>query len=140
MFAFVAAAAIGAFALSGCGGSSSTSELTIEEMTGSWVLESGSGPAGEIEAVDGVPVELEVDADGTFSGNAGCNNLFGKVTLEDGRLSIGPVASTMMACDEALMDRDQVYAVALEAVTHGSVDGDKLTLEGNDTKLVFTAK
>ncbi len=138
--AFAAAATMGALALSGCGGSSSSSDVTLEEMTGAWVLESGKGAAGELKPVDGVPVELNVEQDGTFSANAGCNNLFGSLTVENGKLDIGPVASTMMACDDALMDLDQAYIAALEAVDHGSVDGEKLTLEGTDTKLVYTGK
>ena len=135
--AFAAAATMGALALSGCGGSSSSSDVTLEEMTGAWVLESGKGAAGELKPVDGVPVELNVEQDGTFSANAGCNNLFGSLTVENGKLDIGPVASTMMACDDRLMKIERAYTQALDRVRAGSSSAGMMTLWGDGTVLRY---
>ncbi len=140
ILAFVAAATMGALALTGCGGSSSSKDLTLEELTGAWVLESGKAASGELKPADGIPIELNVASDGAFGANAGCNDFAGTFSLEDGKLSTGPMVSTLKACDEALMGLDQLYAEALEAVDHGSIDGEKLTLEGPDTKLVYTGE
>ncbi len=140
LVALAAIAAIGAVAIGGCGksdASDSAGNANPETMQGSWVLESGKGPHGPVDPVEGSPVEFVVDDQGQASGTAGCNGFGGPIKVEEGRLEIGPLASTLMACDEALMQAESAYLAALEDVSSGEVSGDKMTLTGTDTELKF---
>ena len=71
--------------------------------------------------------------EGRISANGGCNTLNGSATWEGDTLEVAePLASTMMACDEALMEQDQWLSEYLTSSPALEVDGDTLTL-GDDT-------
>lgn len=129
------AAAVVAMVLGGCSGGG-TKAATPDNMHGTWQLVSGKGPDGALEPVKGTPVSLIVASDGTFSGSAGCNSLFGTVLQENGSLKIQP-AATMMMCDESLMKVESAYTGALQAVQKGEVSKDSLVLQGEGTELKF---
>lgn len=72
------------------------------------------------------------------SAKADCNTLFGPATLEDGVVTMtNQVASTMMACDPALMDQDQRIIDFLSATPSWSLDGSLLTLTAGDTTMTL---
>ena len=57
-------------------------------------------------------------ADGMVSGAGGCNSYSATVTSEGGQLlTVGPIAATAMACDEALEAREADYLAALQGAT-----------------------
>lgn len=56
--------------------------------------------------VEGTNVRLTFD-DERVSAQAGCNTLAGGASWTSGVLTAGPLAMTMMACDEALSNQDQ---------------------------------
>ncbi len=64
---------------------------------------------------------------GHLGANAGCNSLAGGYEVTNGKLSVGQMASTMMACPDPLMAQDTWLAAFLDgaAVTQS---GDNLTL------------
>lgn len=64
--------------------------------------------------------------DDGISANAGCNTIFGPVSIADGVLvSEGQLASTMMACEPSLMDQDQWLSAFLAGGPSASmVDGN----------------
>ena len=63
------------------------------------------------------------------SGFGGCNNYQGQYAITgDSGLTFGHIASTMMACDNALMQLEQEYLAALPKVTTYQREGDVLTL------------
>lgn len=71
--------------------------------------------------------------DGRISANGGCNTLNGAATWDGDTLDVAePLASTMMACDEALMAQDQWLSEYLTSSPALAVDGDTMTL-GDDT-------
>jgi putative lipoprotein len=75
------------------------------------------------------PPHLEFDAEGAVFGSGGCNRLRGSYELgENGAISFGPAASTMMACDEETMRREQALFSVLEQAEAHALDGDRLTL------------
>jgi heat shock protein HslJ len=78
------------------------------------------------DLVAGSTVTLTFGA-GRLGANAGCNTMSGAYQLADGKLSVGQMASTMMACPDPLMAQDTWLAAFLDgaAVTQG---GDTLTL------------
>jgi len=68
------------------------------------------------------------------SANAGCNTLFGGASWDGGKLELdGALASTMMACDDALMEQDQWLSDFLSSSPALALDGKTLTL-GDDTE------
>ncbi len=69
-------------------------------------------------------------SDGTVSVHAGCNRLFGPYTVEAGVLRAPHLASTMMACDQPLMEQDTwVSGFLADGPTVALADGT-LTLTG----------
>lgn len=62
------------------------------------------------------PLELLFGTDGRFAGQAPCNRILGAYRLSGEELRLGPVASTMMMCEGALMAAERRYVDALEAV------------------------
>lgn len=65
---------------------------------------------------------------------AGCNGMFGQAVWDDATLTAPMLASTMMACDEALMRQDTFLSDLLSGGVEASLDGSVLTLtQGNVT-------
>jgi len=74
---------------------------------------------------------------GSLSANAGCNSMSGGYEVVGGRLEVGPMATTEMACEEPLMAQDQWLAAFLPDA--GIVlDGDTLTLDKDGVTLTLT--
>lgn len=78
--------------------------------------------------------------DNRIAGKGACNRIMGSYSLgEDRAVKIGPLASTMMACPG--MDREHVFAQAVESATHYEMDGPMLLLLADgELKAVFQAK
>lgn len=62
------------------------------------------------------PVRLSFATGGRFAGQGPCNRLLGGYRLTGESLALGPVASTMMACPEAILAAEQALVRALEGV------------------------
>jgi uncharacterized lipoprotein YbaY len=103
-----------------------------------WVLES-YGERGDLKAVlDATEITAEFKSeDGQVGGSAGCNRYFGDYELDGGSLSVGLLASTAMACPEAIMEQEQAYIEALQAAESYRVEGDELRIDGGGLELVF---
>ncbi len=69
---------------------------------------------------------LEVQGD-RLAGRSGCNRYMGSWAIEDGRLQIGQLASTMMYCD-GLMELEGAFLAALQGATSAALDGERLIL------------
>jgi heat shock protein HslJ len=128
-------AALGSLLLAACGSAGTASDLPAR----------GTEPgnlAGRVflsTAIDGralVPgsrVRLSFDA-GQIGANAGCNTMGGSVAIDGGRLVLGPLAMTQMACDPALMAQDRWLAAFLDGAAL-ALDGDTLTLANGEVVL-----
>src|SRR5262249_36092639 len=105
-FAVQRRAAALALLLAACTGASAHAVPAAAAIVGPvWVAEEIAGaPAG-----GGVPVTLQLGADGNASGRGGCNGYGGPYTLAGDALRFGPLAATKMACAPALMDQEQRY-------------------------------
>lgn len=98
--------------------------------------------ATEIEGhtiVEGSEVVLSF-ADGTLLVEAGCNSQRGGYEVTDGVLQVEPMASTMMACDEALMAQDQLVATILSSGPTVEQDGTELVITSADTAMTLTER
>jgi heat shock protein HslJ len=114
------AAASGAAALPGDAGAS------LLENT-RWVLATYLSSDGV--AVPALPEATAVFRDGQVSGNASCNNYTGSYTADASNLSIGPLASSMMACvDQALMEQETQFLAQMQAAASYVVNGGTLEI------------
>lgn len=77
--------------------------------------------------------------DGRVSGSSGCNRFQGPFTLEGGVLQIGPLATTRMACDEAVMTQEQEFLRALESAAKWDIVRGMLDVHRADGERVLTA-
>jgi heat shock protein HslJ len=95
------------------------------ELAGTtWRIES----VKDVAAIDPAKTRLSVDAEGRVSTTVGCNQMSGMATITGSKLSFGPVASTRMACEPALMDLEQKYGIALDGTRSFRVEGTLLKL------------
>ena len=71
-----------------------------DSLVGSWKLDSFGDPAYPDSPLPGTEITASFSADGSVSGNAGCNGFQGSYQSGDGALSFGLMAITQMACPE----------------------------------------
>jgi heat shock protein HslJ len=114
-------------------------EYTLEGTT--WLLDK-TIPGSEITA-EFTPATGTGDAE--VKGSAGCNTYTGTYVILTravgrNRIEIGPLATTRMACDEALMEQESLYLAALEAATHYRIEGFTLTIVYPGGELLFYDK
>jgi heat shock protein HslJ len=96
-----------------------------------------NGRGGVASLVDGTLVTAEFGTDGRVAGSGGCNRFSGGYTLEGDGLTIGPVASTRMACSEpeGIDQQERAYFAALARVSSWSFREDRLQLRAADGAL-----
>jgi putative lipoprotein len=110
------------------------------------ILKRGSdlkGTAWSLIEINGQPIlegsapTLIFEAD-RAGGNASCNTFGGEYMAKDGKLSFGPIASTLMYCED-VMDQETAFLAALERAEGYLIKaGDLLILgPGGDLMLVF---
>ena len=91
--------------------------------------------------VSGTGISAQFTADGKVSGSAGCNQYAGKYTTSGSSITFDPsIMSTAMACEQAVMDQEQVYLKMLPEVKTYEVKGDQLTFFGADNKVLAAYK
>lgn len=98
-----------------------------------------TGGTWQITALDGAaliePERLSLNFlnAGRVAGSSGCNRIIGGFTLTGEGLQFGPMASTMMACPDPLMEQERRILDAMEQVAAFDVDADgTLRLLGED--------
>ncbi len=78
---------------------------------------------------------------GQVIGSAGCNSYSGLYVTTTvagvSRIQIEPLASTMMMCEEAVMDQEIAYLAALQSATSYAIEGNLLTILHPDGTLLF---
>lgn len=102
-----------------------------------WMLEVyNNGKQALVSPIAGAEINLEFTEEGTLSGSDGCNRYMSGYRLEGDRLTIGPIATTRMACrgPDAVAAQAAAYAVALGTVTGYRLEGRQLTLINTDGK------
>jgi heat shock protein HslJ len=80
-------------------------------------------------------------AEGKVSENGGINQYSGAYEVDGSELRIGPLVTTQMAGDPAVMEQEAAYLANLEAAGAYKVNGDTLTIRNvsADTILEFRA-
>jgi heat shock protein HslJ/membrane-bound inhibitor of C-type lysozyme len=129
--------------------------LTVEvEMTGERLTGCGGeassllvGPEWAVVSLDGQAVEpgsapsLEFDSDGNLFGKGSCNRYRGPFKLTGETLTMGPLATTMMACDPPLMDQEERFLALLAEVRGFEIGTDgELTLRTGDGRAILARR
>jgi heat shock protein HslJ len=119
----VALVALGALAATLAGGDDTANGSVpvegLDQLTGSWLaVNDASAPAIVIGTV-----RLEFSEDGRVTAQTGCNGVRGQVSVQDSTLVAGPLTSTRMACEPALMEQERW-------VTEMLADRPRLELSG----------
>jgi heat shock protein HslJ len=87
--------------------------------------------------VKGSQIRLTFDED-TIGASAGCNSMGGDASWSTGTLVVDTLATTEMACDDALMDQDVWLADLLGSEPTLLLADDTLTLTGGGTVVVLS--
>ena len=75
---------------------------------------------------------LQFRSDGVVGGSSGCNRFTGTYSHKDDELTLGPLASTRMACPPEVMEREQQFLTMLGKARYAEADHLKLILkDGN---------
>ena len=91
----------------------------------------GRRRAGTMAATPGAPnitSEIEIAGDGKVAGTGGCNRLVSQATIKGSALKFGPVAGTMMMCDDAKMAQERAFHDALGATAAFRLESGGKTL------------
>ncbi len=100
-----------------------------------WILTELNGAA---PIADHVPT-LEFGANGQATGNSSCNQYFGSYITDGDTLNFGQLGSTMMGCEEPVMQQETSFLQTLGTAAIFTVAGDTLTITtAADATLVFT--
>ncbi len=94
----------------------STAEVDLSaQLVGPLWLLLGYGDAGNPIVVEpGTTVTAQFAEDGSLNGSAGCNSFFGSYELKGEEIKIGPLGSTMMACEKG-MNQEAIVLEALQS-------------------------
>jgi heat shock protein HslJ len=128
---------IGLFTLAACASPASQQggedKLTVSAWNLSLLMDQPLVPGSNITAL--------FTSGGKVGGSSGCNQYSGTYIVSGNKLQISsPLASTMMACAQDLMDQEGAYLNALGEVKTYKITGDTLTLSDADNKSLLVYK
>jgi heat shock protein HslJ len=106
------------------------------DPAGQWQLVAGSVDGQKLSLLPDAPVTLVVEGSGV-SGRSACNQYFGESAIVDGRVTLGGLGGTEMACEEPIMTLEAAYLAGLAKVDAARMDGATLVLTGPDVELRF---
>lgn len=108
------------------------------ELNGAWILENLNGKT--IEQPNGrakIP-QIKIDVNELkYSGNGGCNNIFGNITVDGNTISFGPAAATRMACENSI---ESEFLTALKNISEWKIENNRLNLLQNGNAIVIFKK
>ena len=79
-----------------------------------------------------IAVTLEFAAADRIGGRSGCNRYTGPIRVVEGRLEVGPLAATRMACPPPQMAMETAFLAALSGAQRLRRDNSALVLEPAD--------
>ncbi len=101
-----------------------------------WLLEDLGGSG----VIDNVQATLAFPEAGKVVGNGSCNRFFGPAQISADSVKLGPLASSRMACPEAVMNQEKRYLDALQAAERFEWKAPHLLIycKGSEMPLRFT--
>lgn len=129
------------------GGDDSTAPATEPPVSGLgafgdviWQLVTATVDGEPLQLIDGHPVTVSLTDDGV-GGTAACNSYFGQVSATGDMLTVGELASTMMACvGDDVMQLETAFLTALPRVTAARIADGNLLLTGEGVEMTFVAQ
>ena len=116
--------------LAGC---TSTPEESGTLVGPVWIAEQVAGAALPVDP----QVTLQFGADGRAAGKGGCNQYSGPYQTTGNSISFSAMISTKMACDGAIMEREQAYLDLLGRVSSYELRNNaELILYADDGKRI----
>jgi len=79
---------------------------------------------------------VQFRSDGKLGGYSGCNRFTGTYTHDDDTLTMGPLATTRMACPPEAMKRERGFLALLGKVRYAEATRLKLTLKDADDNVL----
>jgi putative lipoprotein len=80
---------------------------------------------------------IQFRADGRVTGSSGCNRFTGKCAQDGGTLTMGPLATTRMACPPEIMQREQEFLALLGKIRHVDRTNRRLILKDVDGNVLM---
>lgn len=113
-------------------------EAVAELSTGSWELKEIFGEPIDTGEFAKIPVLNFNKAEGRVSGNSGCNSISGSYSIQEDKITFGPMAQTKMACQG---NGEGKFMTLFNSVQKFKLQKDKLNLyDGNNTKVLSYTK
>ena len=106
-----------------------------QSLEGNWIL-TGIGSNSTVENPTGI-ISMEI-AGTNVSGNAGVNSYHGTITIEDGKVTFGPMATTKMAGPENMMVQETEFLAALQNATAYTIANGVLTFTDASGNVLLT--
>jgi heat shock protein HslJ len=97
-----------------------------------WTLAELDGEPLDVAGNERAPSLLLDLEESCVTGSGGCNRLVGSFALAEDELRFGALATTRMACSEAVMEREQHFLAALARVTTYGLEEQSLALLAGD--------
>ncbi|MBI4333017.1 MAG: META domain-containing protein [Chloroflexi bacterium] len=118
----------------------SSASLSLEGVT--WILESFSEGESLKLVLQDTDITLVFDkSNGRLHGSGGVNTYTGGYQVAGANLVIrGPIASTMMAGPQNVMDQESRYLTVVQTAESFKIEGKKLQLMGGRNTLNFRQK
>ena len=121
-----------ALLLSACqaGGESAQSTASVElpPVGSQWRLVSGLPDKLPAQ----VTISLQFGADGSISGNGGCNLYRSRMSIEGGQLMLSPIVASKRGCQGAAGQLESQFFAAMAKVSGLSADAESLRLALED--------
>jgi heat shock protein HslJ len=140
MLKSVIAAVAAVLLVAACGGASVTTTPSeppaAVDPAGEWQLVAGTVDGRALMLLPDVPVTFVVEGS-RVSGRSACNQYFGEFTIVDGKVTLGGLGGTEMACEEPIMTLEAAYLSGLAKVDSARMDGEALVLTGPQVELRF---
>jgi putative lipoprotein len=121
--------------------SACTAQPTAEpsaSLIGAWTLTSFGTVDSQTPALSDVEAGVTFSEDGTLTGDSGCNGFGGNYTVQGNQITFSEIVSTLMLCDEPIMEQEEAVYQVLTDTASFQIEGNRLTLTNNDRMLVFT--
>jgi heat shock protein HslJ len=117
---------------------SSGQEKSNELLNGTWALDIIVGEIFNQDSGNGQRPVIEIKMkERRFSGNTGCNNMNGIVTMEGSKITFSDIVTTKMYCMESI---EQEFLIALGKINNYKIEKMRLFLFEDETEMMILKK
>ncbi|MDO4641222.1 MAG: META domain-containing protein [Neisseria sp.] len=115
-------------------GCTATNTAPAATLAGRWQIEE----VNRIRPENPASIEFKAQ-DKTYHTAGGCNSLFGQYQAQNGKLHLSDAASTLMACEEPLMNLDNSLATMIENASSYQINDNRLEIVDSQGKVLLKA-